>query len=395
MAATLPALPVEIWHQIFDEVLDDPGMQTSCNTDSFRRFIYAAVSKDQVEARRRNLAAVCQSWRAIAESYTYRSLTVPEYTSLASTRVPPYSVRRLCFERSTTRSAALSAKTLETWCSWIRASQGLAVLEVDMMYEIKPAYALEVILACAKTIKSLRSLRLRWGLSTSLSLTNISVSYSGITTLELGRLFPSIESLSLPNLRVLIVEISEPSSPSWNFPKWRLPCLQFLSVLLANSWAGGRFDLGVFQPFASRLVALHLTTLVEYPTPVLPFDLNHFPSLQDLTLCSVPLLISSPLDAHHPLHTIGVRSWNGPAFLSLTSFPSNTFRTLQTVTICLEYHSWGGLQSSFNYACDSLDQLTLEGNVILLDSNGLTLKEWKKASRMRWLIPINEAPPYM
>ena len=381
MATTRPALPVEIWHQIFDEVLDDPGMQTSCNTDSFRQFIYASVSKDQVDARRRNLAAVCQSWRAIAESFTYRSLTIPEYTSMVPTTVPLYSVRRLCFERCITRSAALSAETLETWCSWIRASQGLVILEVDMEYDINPAYALEAILVCAKSVESLRSLRLRWGLPTSPSLTNISISYSGITTLELGRLPPSVESLSLPHLRVLIIEISEPSNPNWDFHKWRLPCLQFLSVLLTNSWEDPPFDLGVFRPFASRLVALHLTTLVGYPSPVLPFDLNHFPSLQGLTLCSIPLLISAPLDAHHPLHTIRVRSWNERAFLSLTSFPSNTFRTLQTVTICLECHSWRGWKpdpSPFNYACDSLDQLTLEENVILLDSNGLTLKEWRK-----------------
>ena len=381
MATTPPALPVEIWHQIFDEVLDDPGMQTSCDTDGFRRFIYAAVSKDQVEARRRNLAAVCQSWRAIAESYAYRSLTIPEYTSMVPTIVPVYSVRRLCFERCITRSAALSAETLETWCSWIRASQGLVVLEVDMEFDINPACALEVILVCAKSVESLRSLRLRWGLPTSPSLTNISISYSGITILELGRLPPSVESLSLPHLRVLIIEISEPSNPNWDFHEWRLPCLQFLSVLLTNSWEDPPFDLGVFQPFASHLVALHLTTLVGYPSPVLPFDLNHFPSLQDLTLCSIPLLISAPLDSHHPLHTIRVRSWNEHAFLSLTSFPLNTFRTLQTVTICLECHSWRGRKpdlSPFNYACDSLDQLTLEENVILLDSNGLTLREWKK-----------------
>ena len=387
MAAALPALPVEIWHQIFDEVLDDPAVQTSCNTDSFYQFIFAARSKCQVEARCRNLATVCQSWQAIAKTYTYRSLTIPEYTSMVPTRVPLYSVRRLCFERCTMKSAALSAETLDTWCSWIRASQGLVVLEVDMAYEIKPAYTLEAILACAKSVESLRSLRLRWGLSTSLSLTNISVSYSKITTLELGRLPPSVELLSLPNLRVLIFEISQPSNLSWDFHKWRLPCLQFLSILLGNSWEDAPFKLGVFQPFASHLVALHLTAVIGYPSPVLPFDFNYFPSLQDLTLCNIPLLISAPLDAYHPLRTIRAKSWDQHSFLRLTSFPSTTFRALRTVTISFECHSWGHLggqqlgPSPFNYACDSLDQLTLEENVTLLDRNRLTLKEWRKQVR--------------
>ena len=383
MSATPPALPVEIWHQIFDEVLDDPAVQTSCNTNNFYRFIYAPGSEYQVEARRRNLAAVCQSWRAIAERYAYRNLTIPEYTSIVPTISPLYSVRRLCFERCITRSTVLSAETLEAWCSWIRASQGLVVLEVDVAYDLNPAYALEVILVCAKSVESLRSLRLRWGLPASLSLTNISMSYSEITTLELGRLPPSVESLSLPHLRVLIFEISEPSNRNWDFHKWRLPRLQFLSVLLSNSW-GPPFNLGLFQPFASHLVALHLAAIESYPLPVLPFDLNHFPALQDLTLCTIPLLISAPLGADHPLRTIHVRSWDHRAFLNLTSFPSNTFCALQTVTIFLESHSWGHLgswqldPSPFNYACDSLDQLTLEENVTLLDKNGLTLKEWRK-----------------
>ena len=396
MVAILPALPVEIWHQIFDEVLDDPAVQTSCNTNDFHRFIYAAGSECEVEARRRNLAAVCQTWHAIAESYAYRSLTIPEYAPLAP-RVPLYSVRRICFNRCNTvhrRLVALSPEILERWCNWIQASQGLAVLEINMEDDTNPVYPLEVLLGCAMTVKSLRSLRLRWDTSrypVSLSLNNISRSYSGITTLELGRLPPSVEPLSLPNLRVLIIEISQPSNPSWDFPKWRLPCLQFLSVLLGNSWEDTPFDLGVFQLFASHLVALHLTAAlwvhnptVGYQSPVLPFDLNYFPSLQDLTLCNIPLLISAPLDARHPLHTIRVKSWDQHAFLKLTSFPSHTFRTLQTVTICLECHSWGysgGWQrdpSPFNYACDSLDQLTLEENVTLLDKNGLTLKQWRK-----------------
>lgn len=400
MNPTLPTLPVEIWHQIFDEVLDDPAMQTSCNTDDFHRFIYAAGSERVVETQRRNLAAVCQSWQAIAESYAHRSLTIPEYISLAP-RVPLYSVRRLCFNRRSTlhqRSAALSAKTLDRWCNWIRAPQGLTVLEIDMEDDANPAHPLEVLLTSAKAVNTLRSLRLRWDSSiypVSLSLTNLSRSYSGITTLELGRLRPSVEPLSLPNLRVLIIEISDPSNPAWNFPTWRLPRLQFLSVLLGNSWEDEPFDLGVFQPFASQLVALHLTAAlwVHIPTlghqsPVLPFDLNYFPSLQDLTLYNIPLSISTPLDVHHPLHTIRVRSWDQRAFLRLTSFPSDTFRTLQTVTIWLECHSWGypgGWQldpSPFNYACDSLDRLTLEENVILLDRDGLTLKEWRK--QVKW-----------
>ena len=384
MGATPPALPVEIWHQIFDEVLDDAAVQTSCNADSFRRFIYAPGSKYQVEARRRNLAAVCQSWRAIAESYAYRSLTILEYTSMVPTIVPVYSVRRLCFERCITKSAVLSAESLDTWCSWIRASQGLFVLEVDMAYDIDPASALEVILVCAKSIESLRSLRLRWGPPTSLSLTNISISYSGITTLELGRLPPSVEPLSLPHLRVLIIEILEASNPNWDFHKWRLPCLQFLSVLLTISWGDPPSNLGLFRPIASHLVALHLAAVRAHPSPVLPFDLNHFPSLQDLTLCTIPLSISAPLDAHHPLRTIRVRSWDQRAFLKFTSFPPHTFRTLQTITIFLESDSWGhpgGWQmypSPFNHTGDSLDQLTLEENVTLLDNNGLTLKEWRK-----------------
>jgi hypothetical protein len=354
----------------------------------------------EVNARSRPGVAISpQCARAgtpIAESYAYRNLNIPEYTPLAP-RVPLYSVRRLCFNRRSTlhqRSAALSDETLDRWCSWVKASQGLVVLEIDMEDDIDPAYSLELLLACAKSVKSLRSLRLRWDSSrypVSLSLTNLSKSYSGITTLELGRLSPSTEPLCLPNLRVLIIEISEPSNPSWDFSKWRLPSLQFLSVLLGNSWEDKPFELGVFQPFASHLVALHLTAAlwvhshtVGDQSPVLPFDLNYFPSLQDLTLCNIPLLISAPLDVHHPLHTIRVRGWNQSAFLRHTSFPPNTFRTIQAVTICLECHSWGysgGFQqdpSPFNFACDSLDQLTLEENITLLDKNGLTLKEWRK-----------------
>jgi hypothetical protein len=392
MDATLPALPVEIWHQIFDEVIDDPAVQTCCNTNDFHQFIYAAGSECEVEARRRNLSAVCQTWQAIAESFAYRSLTIPEYTPLAP-RVPLYSVRRLCFNRRSStaheRSAALSAETLDKWGSWIKVSQGLAVLEINMEDDFNPTRPLEVLLAHAKSVKSLRSLRLRWDASrypVSLPLANLSRSYSGITTLELGRLPPSVEPLSLPNLQVLIIEISEPSNPSWDFSKWSLPSLQFLSILLGNSWEGSPFELGNFQPFASRLVALHLTAAlwghsptVGHQSPVLPFDLNYFPSLQDLTLCNIPLLINAPLDAHHPLHTIRVRSWDQRAFLSLTSFPSNTFRTIQTVTICLECHSWGWqLDTSPFFACDSFDQLILEENIIILDRNGLTLKEWRK-----------------
>ena len=412
----LPALPVEIWHQIFDEVIDDPAVQTSCDTNDFHRFIYAAGCEYEVEARRRNLAAVCQSWQAIAETYAYRSLTIPEYTPLAP-RVPLYSVRRLCFNRSSMterRWAALSAETLDRWCNWIQASQGLAVLEINMEDDIKPAHPLEMLLACAESVKSLRSLRLRWDASrypVSLSLTNLSRSYPRITTLELGRLPPTVEPLSLPNLRVLIVEISEPSNPSWKFPNWRLPCLQFLSVLLGNSWEDPPFEIGIFQPFAPHLVALHLTaalwvhnSTVGYQSPVLPFDLNYFPSLQDLTLSNIPLLISAPLDAHHPLKTIHVRSWDQRAFLRLTSFPSNTFRNIQAVTISLECHSWGypgGWQldpSPFNYTCDSLDQLTMEENVTLLDRNGVTLKEWREQVGWDdwwddWFLPMKSRDP--
>jgi len=380
MDATLPALPVEIWQQIIDEVLDDPTVQTSCNANDFHRFIYAAGSECEVEARRRNLAAVCQTWQAIAESYAYRSLIIPDDIPLAP-RVPLYSVRRLCFNRRSTlheRSQALSAETLDRWYNWIRASQGLAVLEINMQDDLNLVYPLEELLACAKSVKSLRSIRLRWDASrypVSLSLTNISRSYSGITTLELGRLPPSVEPLCLPNLQVLIIEISDPSSPNWDFPKWKLPRLQLLSVLLGNNWEDEPFELGVFQPFASHLVALHLTAAVwphnGHKSPVLPFDLNYFPSLQDLTVCNIPLLISTRLDVHHPLQNIRVRSWDQRAFLRLTSFPSNTFRTSHTITICLD--SWeylGGWQpnpSPFNSACDSIDQLALEENITLLD----------------------------
>ena len=315
MAATLPALPVEIWHQIFDEVLDDLAMQTSCNTNDFHRFIDAVGTKSELEvkARRGKLAAVCQSWRAVAESFAYRSLTVLQGTPLEPTFVPLSSVRRLRLWRY--RAADFSAEDLDTWCSWIRASQGLDVLEVDMGNYYCPADALKSILACAKSVKTLRSLRLHWHSSAYLSLTDISRSYFGITTLELGRLLPSDGPLSLPNLRVLIIGIYKPLSTSWDYPKWKLPCLQFLKVVLHNGWGVTPFDLGVFQPFASHLMALHLTFpmwgQVGFQPPVLPFDLNHFPSLQDLTLCSIPLLISAPLDAHHPLRTIHVEKVPG------------------------------------------------------------------------------------
>ena len=412
MDPALPSLPVEIWHQIFDEVLDDPAMQTSCNTNDFHQFIYAAGSECEVEARRRNLAAVCQSWQAIAESFAYRSLTIPENISLAP-RVPLYSVRRLCFNRRITphkRPAVLSAETLERWGNWIRAPQGLTVLEINMEDDTNPARPLEVLLSCAKAVKSLRSLRLRWDSSrhpVSLSFTNLSRSYSGITTLELGQLRPSVEPLSLPNLRVLIIEISEPSNPTWDFPKWSLPCLQYLSVLLGNRWEDAPFELGVFQPFASHLVALHLTAAlwvhdptVGHQSPVLPFDLNFFPSLQDLTLYNIPLLISTALDVRHPLHAVRVKSWDQRALLRLTSFPSNTFRTTQTVTISLECHSWGYSggwhpdPSPFNGTCDSLDQLVLEENIILLDRHGLTLKEWRKQVGWDdWFLPKKNQYP--
>lgn len=396
-----PALPVEIWQQIFDEVLDDPVVQTSCSIDDFRRFIYAAGCESEVEARRLHLAAVCQSWRAIAESYAHRSLVISEYVTL-SPGVSLYSVRRLCFKRRNRlhqRSKPLSAETLDRWSSWIKACQGLVVLDIDMGDDIDPTHPLKFLLACARSVKSLRSLRLRWDSSrypVSLSLNNISVSYFGITTLELGRLPPSVEPLSLPTLQVLIIEISEPSNPGWDFSKWRLPCLQYLSVLLGNSWEDTPFELGVFQPFASHLVALHLTAALwgHSPTvgyqspvlqsPVLPFDLNYFPSLQDLTLCNIPLLISTPLDIHHPLRTIRAKSWDQSAFFRLTYFPPNTFRTIQTITICIECHFWGysgGWQqdpSPFNSACASLDRLVLEENISLRDKNGSTLEEWKK-----------------
>lgn len=404
MAITLPALPVEIWEQIFDEVLDDLGVQTSCNINNFHRFIYTDGSECEVEARRRNLAAVCQSWQDIADTYAFRSLTIPENTPLAP-GTPIHSVRRLCFKRRSTlygRLEPLAAEALDRWYNWIKASQGLAVLEIDMVDDIDPAYPLKVLLDCAKSVKRLRSLRLRWDSSrypVSLSLSNLSTSYLEITTLELGRLPPTAEPLCLPNLQVLIIEISEPSNLVWAFSKWRLPRLQYLSALLGNHWVDAPFELGAFQPFASHLVALHLTAAlwvhsptVGYQSPVLPFDLNYFPSLQYLTLCNIPLLISTPLDARHPLHTISARSWDQSAFMKLTSFPPNAFRTIQTITIRIECHSWGysgGWQedpSPFNSACDSLDRLVLEGNIILLDGNGLTIREWaEQVEKESWL----------
>jgi hypothetical protein len=395
MNIALPALPVEIWEKIFNDVIDDPTVQASCNISDFHRFVYTAGSDEEVEARRCNLAAVCERWQAIADSFTHRSLTISEYAPLAP-RVPLYPVRRLCFKRGSTRhqkSVQLSAGILERWNNWIRSSPGLVVLEIDMEDDIDPVRPLGSLLACARSVKSLRSLRLRWDASkyiVSLPLNDLTASYPRITALELGRLPPSVEPLCLPNLQVLIIEISEPSSSSWDFSKWRLPCLQYLSVLLGNSWEDTPFDLGVFQPFTSHLVALHLTAALwihnptaGYQSPVSPFDLNYFPSLQDLTLCNVPLLISAPLDAQHPLHAIRARSWDQSAFFKLTSFPPNTFRTIQTITICIECHSWGhsgGWQNSspFNSACESLDRLVLEKNVILLDRNGLTLSEWRK-----------------
>jgi len=409
MTTPTPTLPVEIWYQIFDEVLDDPAMQSSCSINDFPRFIYAAGSESEVETRRLNLAAVCQSWRAIAESYTYRSLTILEHVLLAP-GVPLYSVRRLCFRRRSTvhrQMEALSVETRGLWSNWIKAARGLVVLEIDMVDDIDPACQLELILTCAKDVKSLRSLRLRWDssrYSVALSLTNLSTSYFRITTLELGRLPPSVEPLCLPALQVLIIEISDPSSPSWDFSKWRLPCLQYLSVLLGNSWEDTPFELGVFQPLASHIVALHLTAALwrlspteGYQSPVLPFDLNYFPLLQDLTLCNIPLLISTPLHAHHPLRTIRVKSWNQNTFLRLTSFPPNAFRTSQTVTICIECHFWGypgGWQqdpSPFNSACDSLDRVVSEENIILLDGNGLTLMEWRKQVGWdEWFSPMQK-----
>ena len=311
--------------------------------------------------------------------------------------VPLYSVRRLCFKRRSTlhqKSNPLSAETLDGWSDWIKVSQGLVVLEIDMVDDINPAHPLELLIACAKSVKSLRSLRLRWDSSrypVSLSFTNLSISYLRITTLELGRLAPSVEPLSLPTLQVLIIEISEPLNPIWDFSTWRLPRLQYLSVLLGNRWEDAPFELGVFQTFAPHLVALHLTAAlwghsptVGYQSPVLPFDLNYFPSLQDLTLCNIPLLISTPLNVHHPLRIIRAKSWDQSAFLRLTNFPSNTFRTVQTITICIECHSWGYSgswqqnPSPFNSACDSLDRLVLEENINLRDRNGSTLKDWKK-----------------
>ncbi|PVF98390.1 hypothetical protein CPB86DRAFT_825759 [Serendipita vermifera] len=304
-------VPIDIWWNILDEVIEDEALPICATTfagrdwSGYSRLTMSGHEKihfDSSEKQRKVIGCVCRLWRAVAEARRNR------YIDLGEKNVDKYSSQM---------TKVLRARSVKLWsgaCDMIfkhpSFSQGVN-------WEVAEIHVHKAENLSRIPHPRLRRLKLTFGGFGGPSDTNpflhVLSLFTNLTWLEYrsnasnGRLIPLYDDtppIVLPNLQVFWYK----NSPIFTFPFTHLvlPSLQYLSLYAYNSPTRATLIkiLTSYRQTIRSFTALSAkggaTTALDLPS------WNDFPNLEELVLDRHWVFHVQPLPSNHPLKRLEV-----------------------------------------------------------------------------------------
>jgi hypothetical protein len=377
IAATVP---VEIWRRIFEHALDHPKLHYSCDPKDLYKFMTNYSDRgDDTETIFRSLRAVCRSWKVLAEEFVHREALLrirsPTSTCLHLSRAS----RLQCHWFS-----KLPPGSFRRWLS--EATPKLTILDMTVRVDGESENVLIDTLSAAASLPNIRSLRLRWPSMPKLPyppslLSQISIGFKNLVSLEFGVLTWSHEPIVLPKLEILIMELwlGYQSGGGDDFTHWSLPALRMLGVRAGCRWHQ-ELKLDIFRPIAAKVEALSIIYLdaskMRGHTGMTLFE--NFPALRILFIRDAPLIIKDPVPISHPLmevHLSTSDAINSIALLASTRLDYGGFD--RKVLLIADSVTWKDLTSKFSnvQVMQQLIERHLPLNLVVVDKHCRNFEE--------------------
>ncbi|KIM27219.1 hypothetical protein M408DRAFT_9400 [Serendipita vermifera MAFF 305830] len=300
-------LPTEIWSMILEEAIQIPYFfDTACSPETFNLFISkqaygpSASERNKVEARIRNIRAVCKTWISLVDR---RAICWLNTQALPSNYSKNWT--RVDLELGTTPSQEPSGR-LRTFLDSLDSSpKRIVSLNTMVIYQRKnsgnstPEFFRDRIVPHSEKLLNIHALIFDVGIRiTRQFLRNVEGSFSHLSFLRLEGYHPQGEvgDLTLDQLEILYLNVEPLNAPRWWFPR-----LQHL-VLGRKTLKTERFHIGLIPAPSEQLLSLLLLPATQHP--VFQADNSFWSQMSSLRFLGVPLgaievAESAPID--HPL----------------------------------------------------------------------------------------------
>jgi len=322
------SLPVEIWYQILNAVIDPPYVLDTVIDPRgcyWRRqdLYHDKEAYAKAERERRALRLVCRSWQAFADGQKYRWIIYNSHAEPKSAR------QKLAVEAlEAIRAMDIHSTTdMESYYRTIGKPRRIqfpvaSVAELELLQNLITRLAKKVTTLCLEcpdnyrdevfnllithqqVLPSLRCLMLTQPTCHATPLRAISAAFPRLTGLTMSRCDlvsqPADDSISLPDLESLYLDI--PTLVGLRPEGWHMPGL--LRLIIPAYDMGNIEDVGlnIVRLHGSRLAFLDLT---RRATGRLPIEFwTWCPVLTELAACFSRLDLGSMVPATHPLQYI-------------------------------------------------------------------------------------------